>query len=229
MDDRIDTLAVGGLTRFSTVDYPGHLSAVVFCQGCPWRCSYCHNPHLQAPRKDSTWSWREIAEWLDSRHGLLEAVVFSGGEPLLQRGLDFAMYDVAEMGYRIGLHTTGMYPDRLASILPLVDWIGFDVKAPFDDYERITCASSGGDALRALSIVRASGVAHEVRCTVDETLLGADDGARLAKQLAEIGIDQIVLQACRDPHDPRAQNRPISPGFVSAMTPWIAQVEHRPS
>lgn len=184
MDDRIEPFAASGLRRFSTVDYPGHLSAVVLCRGCQELRSEARQSRRLVPPGTASWSWREIADWLDSRHGLLEAVVFSGGEPLLQRGLDFAMCDVAEMGYHVGLHTTGMYPDRLAAILPLVDWIGFDVRAPFDDYARITNASSGNEVLRALTIVRASGVAHEIRCTVDETRLGADDGARLARQLA---------------------------------------------
>ena len=40
-------LKVGGVTPFSATDYPGKLAAVVFVQGCPWRCGYCHNPHLQ--------------------------------------------------------------------------------------------------------------------------------------------------------------------------------------
>ncbi len=65
--------------------------------------------------------WHEIVDWLDNRHGLLEAVVFSGGEPLLQRGLAGAMWQVREMGYRVALHTAGIYPDRLAGVMPLVD------------------------------------------------------------------------------------------------------------
>lgn len=39
-------LQVGGITPFTTIDFPGRLAAVIFCQGCPWRCQYCHNRHL---------------------------------------------------------------------------------------------------------------------------------------------------------------------------------------
>ena len=224
MDDIVRSLTVGGLTPFSAVDYPGHLAAVVFCQGCPWRCSYCHNPHLHSPHSESAQPWPEIRDWLDSRRGLLDAVVFSGGEPLLQRGLDLAMFDVSELGYRVGLHTTGMYPERLKAVLPLVDWIGFDIKAPFDEYPKITGAPGGQDALRALTRLMASDTAFEVRCTVDEGKLDADDMARMAKQLAELGIDHVLLQACRDA---QGRCRPVAPGLIAAMSPWITHVEQR--
>lgn len=217
-------IVVGGLTRFSTIDYPGHISAVVFCQGCPWRCPYCHNTHLLPPRSETAIPWHDVTEWLASRHGLLEAVVFSGGEPLLQRGLAGAMRQVREMGYRVALHTAGIYADRLAGVLPLVDWIGFDVKAPFGDYPRITQAKSGNEARRALSFVLASGKAHEIRCTVDETLLGLDDAERMAKDMALLGVGHLVLQARREPN---GTTRPISPEFAGAMAPWIGRVEKR--
>src|SRR5450759_6030856 len=46
---RAASLCIGGLTPLSLSDWPGQLAAVVFCQGCPWRCGYCHNPHLIPP------------------------------------------------------------------------------------------------------------------------------------------------------------------------------------
>ena len=220
-----DSIAIGGLTRFSTLDYPGHLAAVVFCQGCPWRCAYCHNPHLQAVTTDSSLPWHTVSEWLTERQGLLEAVVFSGGEPLLQSGLPWAMYQVREMGYQVGLHTAGVYPDRLAGVLPLVDWIGFDIKAAFDDYPRITGVKCLDTPQRALSYVLASGKPHEIRCTVDETLLSIDGAAIMARQIAALGVSRLVLQAKRDT---KGKVSPISTDFVDAIAAWIPQVEQRP-
>ena len=46
--------------------------------------------------------------------------------------------DVRELGFQVGLHTGGQFPERLARVLPQVDWVGFDVKAPWDAYERVT-------------------------------------------------------------------------------------------
>ena len=80
-------LRVGGFVPFTSTDYPDALAAVVFCQGCPWRCGYCHNPHLIPARGDDERDFARILDWLASRRGLLDAVVFSGGEPTAQAGI----------------------------------------------------------------------------------------------------------------------------------------------
>ena len=107
-------LEVGGLLPLSTTDFPDRLSAVVFLQGCPWRCRYCHNPELQARASTGELAWRTVLDFLDRRAGLLDAVVFSGGEPTLQAGLARAVEDVRRRGFAAGLHTAGIYPRRLA-------------------------------------------------------------------------------------------------------------------
>jgi anaerobic ribonucleoside-triphosphate reductase activating protein len=135
-------LRIGGFTGLSCTDYPGLLSAVVFCQGCPWRCSYCHNPHLQAPFAATPIAWRNVERFLERRRGLLDAVVFSGGEPTLQSGVADAMRAAKQMGFRVGLHTAGIYPRRLETLLPLTDWVGMDIKAPFAEYSRNCWRSS---------------------------------------------------------------------------------------
>lgn len=122
-------LRVGGLVPLSTCDWPGQLAATLFCQGCPWDCPYCHNPHLREIRAGETLVWRDLMTWLESRRGLLDGVVFSGGEPTLQAALPDAVREVRRLGFRIGLHTAGPYPKRLATLLPWLDWVGFDVKA----------------------------------------------------------------------------------------------------
>ncbi|MFI0376333.1 MAG: radical SAM protein [Candidatus Thiodiazotropha sp.] len=103
-----EALRVGGLTPMTTIDFPGHLAAVVFCQGCPMRCHYCHNPELLPRRNDNQPSWKAILEFLSARIGLLDGVVFSGGEPTLQRSIGQAVRDIKSLGYRVGLHTAGI-------------------------------------------------------------------------------------------------------------------------
>jgi pyruvate formate lyase activating enzyme len=155
-------LRVGGLTRLSAADYPGKLAAVVYCQGCAWRCGYCHNPELQPARGAHEIPWAEVVSFLDRRRGLLDAVVFSGGEPTLQPSLRQAMGEVKGMGYLIGLHTAGIVPRRLAEVLPLLDWVGMDVKAPFEEHERVSGKRGSASRARASrELIRASGVACE--------------------------------------------------------------------
>ena len=98
------TLRVGGLVPLTTLDYPGLLACVLFCQGCAWRCRYCHNPELIAPRGAEEIPWPRLLDFLRRRQGLLQAVVFSGGEANLQAALSDAMRTVRELGFRVGLH-----------------------------------------------------------------------------------------------------------------------------
>ncbi|MHB1076617.1 anaerobic ribonucleoside-triphosphate reductase activating protein [Thiobacillus sp.] len=191
-------LRVGGFTPLSTTDWPGMLAAVVFCQGCPWRCRYCHNPNLIPARGEHEIPWEAVLAFLNRRQGLLDGVVFSGGEPTLQASLADAMREVRALGFRIGLHTGGMYPEKLEAVLPLVDWVGMDVKAPFAEYPRITgAAGSGARALSGLQQVLASGVDHEIRTTVHPVLLSDPDLADMARDLAARGVKHYVLQAFR--------------------------------
>ena len=92
-----ETLRVGGITPLTTIDFPGKLAAVVFCQGCPWRCGYCHNPGLLDATQPGPLDWDDVLALLRQRHGLLDGVVFSGGEPLAQSGLPDAL---ARVGVR---------------------------------------------------------------------------------------------------------------------------------
>lgn len=198
MNVSAENLRIGGFVPFSTTDYPEHLAAVVFCQGCPWRCVYCHNPHLLPARGTTPHAWSSIAAFLETRRGLLDAVVFSGGEPTLQHALSAAMHAVRDMGFKVGLHTAGIYPRNLASVLPLVDWVGIDVKAPFDSYDRVTgFAKSGGAARESAQAVIESGVAHEFRTTFDRAVLGPRDLDIIADTLARMGAGRHLLQPCR--------------------------------
>ena len=190
-------LTIGGWTPLTTIDFPGRLSAVVFCQGCPWRCDYCHNPQLLPRHQDTGVTWVEVMSFLERRKGLLDGVVFSGGEPTLQKGLEDAIEAVKDMNFQVGLHTAGAYPARLNRILDKLDWVGMDIKAPFDQYETQTAVpKSGNKALESAQEILRSGIAHEFRTTF-EPRLSEQDIISIALTLAELGVQHYVLQACR--------------------------------
>ena len=104
-----DLLKIGDIEKFSIVDFPTKIAAVVFMQGCPWRCPFCYNASLQNPNSNDNTGWDKLINLLEHRKGILDAVVFSGGEPLMQSNLPQAMDIVKDMGFDIGLHTGG-YP-----------------------------------------------------------------------------------------------------------------------
>lgn len=159
---------IGGLHRCSLVDYPGRPAAVVFTQGCNFRCWYCHNPELVYAPSQRFIPWPTIVEFLVRRRGLLQAVVFSGGEPTLQPDLPEVLAEVRNLGYRIKLDTNGSRPDALENLVRrrLVDFIAMDVKAPLRMYTAVAGVPVDTGAIAtAVQIIRDSGIAHQFRTT----------------------------------------------------------------
>lgn len=182
----------------TTIDYPERLAAVVFCQGCPLRCRYCHNPELMPRYGRELTPWTEIRDFLQQRRGLLDAVVFSGGEPTQQPALAAAMREVKSLGYQIGLHTAGVYPQRLKQLLPLLDWVGLDIKALPEAYPALTgMPGSGLLAWQSAQMLIASGIPHELRTTHHPALMQATEKRALQSRLDALQPQSHRWQACR--------------------------------
>lgn len=221
-------IQVGGFNAFSTVDWPGKLAAVVFLRGCPWRCGYCHNPELQTRTGPAPIAWDDVEAQLVRRRGFIDGVVFSGGEPTADRALPDAIARVRELGFAVGLHTGGAYPERLEALLPQLDWVGFDCKAPADRYTALTGVPGSGErAWRSAASVAASGRAHEFRLTFHPRLLAADDAERAARAAAALGVQRFVLQAFRHHgcHDAGlATDAALPSALPAALAPLFREV-----
>ncbi len=192
-------IVVGGVEKFSAVDFPGVLSAVVFMQGCPWKCPFCHNASIRTILKENDFSWDLFVDFLKTRVGKLDAVTFSGGEPLVQEGLADAIQEVKALGFKIGLHTGGYRPEHLAKVLPLVDWVGLDIKAPFkpERYREIVGVNQIDNVLQSLELLLKSSVDFECRTTCDPRFLNNNDLWSIAKDLKEKGVKKYFLQKYR--------------------------------
>lgn len=193
-------IRIAGLTPLTTIDFPGRLAAVIFTQGCPWRCRYCHNWPLLDPSEGSGVGWDQVVDFLMRRQGLLDGVVFSGGEPLLWEGLADKLSIVKTMGYETALHTNGYYSQRLQQLIEqnVLDWLAMDIKAPFGDYARITGISGSGDAAcESVNIILRTNIPHEFRMTVHPGLLSREDVLEAGRELKMMKGDQLVLQKCR--------------------------------
>jgi len=174
-------LLIGGLNSFSLSDFPGLVAAVVFTQGCNFRCPYCHNGSL-IPMNPSTTSalipQEEVFLFLEKRRSQLNGVVVSGGEPTLQPDLSEFFYRAGSMDYRIKLDTNGSHPEVLAELLMqgLVDFIAMDIKAPFTIYDRLTGVRAPIEQLEeSIALIARSGINHEFRTTVVGPLLSESD------------------------------------------------------
>ena len=122
-------MIIRAVQKFSAVDYPGLLCATVFTPGCNLRCPFCHNGTLVLEDEPNV---REevVFEFLESRKNKLDAVCLSGGEPLLQKGVEEFLRKVKEMGFKTKLDTNGTKPQYLKEILMsgVVDYVAMDIK-----------------------------------------------------------------------------------------------------
>lgn len=219
-------LRVGGLLPMTTLDYPDHLACVLFCQGCAWRCRYCHNPELIRAKVPTLITWDEVLRFLRKRRGLLDAVVFSGGEATLQKALPGAMRKVRELGFKVGLHSAGIKPASFKRVLPLCDWVGFDVKALEEEAELITGVTGSGQAnWNSLEALLESGVDYECRTTVHWQLFDCQRLQRLAERMAALGVQRFVVQLARPQQmlDPELGAAPM-PVEAAQLWPYLEQL-----
>lgn len=190
---------VGGFTPFSTIDFPDRLSAIVFLQGCLWRCPYCHNKHLQSCKlANASLTWQDVIAFLNKRKNKIDGVVFSGGEPLLQPSIRNAIAEVKELGFAVAVHTGGGNHEALSDTIAMIDWVGLDIKAPDYLYEKITGGfGKFANVEKSLNILLQSGIDFEVRTTVYPKYLGAKEVFDIAEYISKKGVTKYVLQEYR--------------------------------
>ncbi|MEO5949719.1 MAG: anaerobic ribonucleoside-triphosphate reductase activating protein [Candidatus Saccharimonas sp.] len=187
-------MKIGGIQKFSTVDYPGYTVASIFLIGCNMRCGYCHNPELVLPEQFvGEIPEDEILEFLESRRGLLDGVAISGGEPTIHAELPEFIRKVKTMGFRVKLDTNGTNPWMVAQLIDegLVDFIAMDIKGPLDKYVRIAARPVDLDAIEQ-SIRLIKTVDHEFRTTIVRTQLEPRDFEAIGELVH--GAQRFALQ-----------------------------------
>ena len=193
-------IKIGDIEKFSIVDWPGKIAAVVFMQGCPWRCPFCYNQSLQNLNAESDATWENLIHLLEHRKGIIDGVVFSGGEPLFQKNLPQAMETVKNMGFEIGMHTGGYNPEALKKVLPYLSWVGFDIKSPLEA-ERYKTATGGiaevEKVKESLNLLLNSNIHFECRTTCDPRILSPKDIFAIADTLSALGVKEYYIQKYR--------------------------------
>ena len=147
---------IGGVQKTSLVDFPEKVAAVVFTQGCNFRCGYCHNPDLLEFGQKTEWNEHSFFDFLKTRLGKLDGVVISGGEPTLQSDLHDFIEKIKQMGFAVKLDTNGTNPKIVEKLLKnnLLDYIAMDIKAPLFKYKEITGVNVNIDDIKqSISII----------------------------------------------------------------------------
>ena len=185
-----------GLVKFTLVDYPGKIGCIVFSGGCNLRCPFCHNPCLVFdPASQPRVTEKEFFHFLERRKGLLEGVVFSGGEPLLHADAPEMTAKVRAMGYCVKIDTNGTMPERVETLLAEsgADAFGIDCKAPAERYAALTGSPDPEVAkkvYRSIRLALESGAEVDVRTTVHRALL---DEAALEIMFDEIRAAEVPM------------------------------------
>ena len=216
---------IGG-TVISSVEFHGNMSLVIFMSKCPLACRYCHNVELL--EDETEWSFEKVKYEIDSSADFLDAIVISGGEPLVQTDavIEILKY-VRQIGLKTKLDTSGIYPDKLKEILDLnlLDFVSLDVKTTFSKYKKITGANVGFQVKKSMNLINEAGVHLEARTTYVPTLHTKKDIINLVD---EIEADIYTIQQFRNknvldpaleevevpnPHDLEKLAREIKPYF----------------
>ena len=216
---------VGG-SVISTVEFHGNMSLVLFMSKCPLACRYCHNVELLEDNTEM--SFEEIKQEIDSSFDFLDAVVISGGEPLVQTDavIEILQY-VRQIGLKTKLDTSGIYPENLKRILDLnlLDYVSLDIKTTFSKYRKITGANIGFQVKKSMELINEAGVHLEARTTYVPTLHTKKDIRNLVdeieaevytiqqfrnKNVLDLALEKVEVP---NPHDLAELAREIKPYF----------------
>jgi pyruvate formate lyase activating enzyme len=188
-------MQIGGIQRFSSIDFPGNLSAVIFTIGCNFRCPFCHNPELVANGVDPI-AEKSVLEFLSTRTRQLEGVVISGGEPTLQPDLLDFIEKVRILGFRVKLDTNGTNPRLLGELMDrqLLDFIAMDVKHVWSRYAYAVGLPSVaiGEVRQSAELLMVGSVDYEFRTTVIKDFHDPQDIVAISKQIR--GAKHYVVQ-----------------------------------
>ncbi len=187
------------ITPFTLLDYPHKSACILWYAGCNMRCDYCYNPEVVLGK--GTISFEEVLIFLKKRIGLLEGVVFSGGECLLHKTIVAQIRAIKELGFHIKIDTNGSKPDLIAQLLEekLVDYVALDFKALEDQYQRVTHSDLFSSFETTLQLLLHSHVPFEVRTTYHSELVSADQVKLMLHYLERNGYTgTYYLQAYRN-------------------------------
>ncbi|MCR4419199.1 MAG: anaerobic ribonucleoside-triphosphate reductase activating protein [Clostridia bacterium] len=192
-------MRIGGFLKLSFCDWPGRPAAVVFTQGCNFRCPWCHNPTLiPAEPEGALIPEEEVLAWLARRRGLLGGVVISGGEPTVQPDLLSFLGRVKSLGLPVQLDTNGSNPGIVAAALQagLVDRVAVDYKLPARMYGTV-CPEGAEGASAVMETVRLvlSAGKGAVRTTA---VTGIHDREVIREMEQEVG-GYLIVQPWRPP------------------------------
>jgi len=173
-------MLIGGLQKFTALDYPGKIAATIFTVGCNFRCPFCHNPEIV--NMDGTGveliDEKEVLEFLKGRIGELDGVCITGGEPTLQKDLLEFIGKIKDMGFLVKIDTNGANFNAVEELVRsnMVNYFAMDIKTSFDKYHLVGATEEGVENVKkSISLIASSGAALELRTTMAPGIVAPED------------------------------------------------------
>lgn len=214
-------MKINGFQKLTLLDFPGKMACIVFTPGCNFRCPFCHNASLVTHINEVSVSEEEIFTYLARRKGLLDGVVVTGGEPLLQSGLEDFLTKVKSLGYAVKLDTNGSFPSKLKALVNkgLVDYVAMDVKNSREKYARTIGVNNPplDEIDESIKFLISGEVDYEFRTTVTAGLHTSTDIEKIAEWIK--GAKKYFLQNFVDSGDLVSEgNEPVTSVILNEMT-----------
>lgn len=222
---------IRSLQGTSLIEYPGKISSVLFSAGCNLACPFCHNPELvNVDLLDAKLGLSNdaVLKELIERSGFIDAVVLTGGEPLLyEKNIDLLKSIKQKTSLAVKLDTNGTYPERLKMALPFVDFVAMDLKAAPDNY----IFATGGRAKfarvkqSALLLMEHGEIEYEFRSTMVPGVITAEDVKTLIDVFAPARIRRYALQRFRSEKTLSSELQGMLPypnGYIENLAAEIA-------
>lgn len=189
-------MLIYGLQKMTLLDYPGHVACTVFLGGCDFKCPFCHNYELVDGTADPVMDEHDFFAFLQKRHGLLDGVAITGGEPLLHKDIPGFIKKIRELGFLIKLDTNGNHPDLLKALLAenLVDYVAMDIKNSLPKYAETAGLPrfDTGNIEESIRIIMESGIPYEFRTTVVDEFHDEESFKAIGKMIS--GASDYYLQ-----------------------------------
>ena len=228
-------MVIQGLQKLTLLDYPEKVACTVFTAGCNFRCPFCHNASLVIDTyKNKEIPSEEFFDFLKKRQGILDGVCVTGGEPLIQHGIEDFLRRIKELGYAVKLDTNGSFPDKLARIVEagLVDYVAMDIKNSQESYGR-TIGIEDYDLRnihRSVQYLLGDAVPYEFRTTVVRQFHQGSDFESIGKWIR--GARHYYLQQFVDSGDLiqpglSGYNKDIMGQALEIVKPYVPNAELR--
>ncbi len=174
------------LTRFTTTDYVGHISCIIWFVSCNFRCLYCYNDNI-VYTKDGKYTQNDILDFLKTRVGLLDSVVLSGGEATVHNLIPLCK-EIKDLGFKIKLDTNASDLKQVKELinLNLLDYIAIDFKAPKNKFKEITGVSTYDNGIKTIQYLIDIDFNFELRSTINSSLLDENDINEMIKTIKEL-------------------------------------------